>query len=40
MPSVIGYHHVTDRDHWLHDAEPRRAPRGGAGVAHTITSTL
>jgi hypothetical protein len=38
MPSVIGYHHVTDRDHWL-SSDLREKEFGALGVTNIRTFT-
>ena len=38
MPSVIGYHHVTDHDHWL-SSDLREKKFGELGVTNIRTFT-
>ena len=38
MPSVIGYHHVTDHDHWL-NSDLREKKFGELGVTNIRTFT-
>ena len=38
MPSVIGYHHVTDHDHWL-SSDLREKKFGDLGVTNIRTFT-
>ena len=38
MPSIIGYHHVTDHDHWL-NSDLREKKFGELGVTNIRTFT-
>ena len=38
MPSIIGYHHVTDHDHWL-SSDLREKKFGELGVTNIRTFT-
>ena len=38
MPSVIGYHHVTDHDHWL-SSDLRKKKFGELGITNIRTFT-